>query len=68
MISPIASRYGVAYCTTCDLALEYCRCMVTQAARALAQVRQAAPLATIGGCSYCKKPHAACRCGTTPAR
>jgi hypothetical protein len=60
MISPIATRYGVAYCTTCDLTLAYCRCAATQAALAA----RVLPIA----CGYCKQPLAACRCGTTPAQ
>jgi hypothetical protein len=68
MISPIATRYGVAYCTTCDLTLVYCRCAVTQAARALAQPRTVEPMALVHGCRICGKPHRDCRCGATAAR
>jgi hypothetical protein len=61
MISPIATRYGVAYCTLCDLTLEYCRCEATAAARTVE------PTALVYGCRICGKPHRDCRCGTTPA-
>lgn len=68
MVSPIATRYGVAYCTTCDLTLEYCRCAATQAARALAQPRAVELTMRVPGCRICGKSIAACRCGTMPAQ
>lgn len=67
MTSPIATRYGVAYCTTCDLALDYCRCLITQAARVLAE-RQRTTTVVGGMCALCALELRSCRCGSTPAR